>query len=114
MPTPAYRVHTVIKREPKPDGTNNDFWLNLGVAFPHEDGEGFNILLQALRTDAKLVLRRYKEKDEEQKSCHREGQKVPQEVAIGRAARPNFKEPAATSALSYGVVFNVDVYQFAF
>jgi hypothetical protein len=58
MATPAYRAHTVIKREPKPDGTNNDFWLNLGVAFPHEDGEGFNILLQALPTDAKLVLRR--------------------------------------------------------
>jgi hypothetical protein len=40
--------------------------LNLGVAFRHEDGEGFNILLQALPTDAKLVLRTYKEKPEEQ------------------------------------------------
>ena len=51
----------VIKREGK-----DDFWLNLGVAFAHEDGEGFNILLQALPTDAKLVLRTYKEKPEEQ------------------------------------------------
>jgi hypothetical protein len=41
-------------------------WLNVGVAFAHEDGEGFNILLQALPTDAKLVLRTYKEKPEEQ------------------------------------------------
>jgi integrase/recombinase XerD len=32
----------------------------------HEDGQGFNILLQALPTDAKLVLRTYKEKPEEQ------------------------------------------------
>ena len=61
MAAPAYRVYTVVKREGK-----DDFWLNLGVAFAHEDGEGFNILLQALPTDAKLVLRTYKEKPEEQ------------------------------------------------
>ena len=54
-------AHTVIKREGK-----DDYWLNLGVVFAHEDGEGFNILLQALPTDAKLVLRTYKEKPEEQ------------------------------------------------
>jgi len=59
--TPAYRAYTVIKREGK-----DDYWLNLGVAFPHEDGQGFNILLQALPVDAKLVLRTYKEKPEEQ------------------------------------------------
>ena len=61
MANPAYRAYTVVKREGK-----DDFWLNLGVAFPHEDGEGFNILLQALPLDAKLVLRTYKEKPEEQ------------------------------------------------
>ena len=61
MANPAYRAYTVVKREGK-----DDFWLNLGVAFAHEDGEGFNILLQALRTDGKLVLRTYKEKPEEQ------------------------------------------------
>jgi hypothetical protein len=59
--TPAYRAYTVIKREGK-----DDYWLNLGVAFPHEDGEGFNVLLQALPTHAKLVRRTYKEKPEEQ------------------------------------------------
>ena len=36
------------------------------VAFAPDDGEGFNILLQALPVDAKLVLRTYKEKPEEQ------------------------------------------------
>jgi hypothetical protein len=30
---PAYRAYTVVKREGK-----DDFWLNLGVAFAHEDG----------------------------------------------------------------------------
>ena len=61
MATPAYRAYTVVKREGK-----DDFWLNLGVAFPHEDGQGFNILLQAMPTDSKIVLRTYKEKPEEQ------------------------------------------------
>ena len=57
---PSHRVYTVIKREGK-----DDYWLNLGVAFQHDDREGFNLLLQALPTDAKLVLRTYKEDDEE-------------------------------------------------
>ncbi len=62
MSKPAYRAYTVIKREGK-----DDFWLSLGVAFRHEDGEGFNLLLQALPIDGKLVLRTYKEDDDEEK-----------------------------------------------
>jgi hypothetical protein len=61
MSAPTHRAYTVIKREGK-----EDFWLNLGVAFAHEDGEGFNVLLQAMPLDGKLVLRTYKEKPEEQ------------------------------------------------
>ena len=61
MAKPAYRAFTVIKREGK-----DDYWLNLGVAFAHEDGEGFNLLLQALPTDGKLVLRTYKEDEQEE------------------------------------------------
>jgi hypothetical protein len=33
----------------------------------HEDGEEFNVLLQAMPVDGKLVLRRYKEDPEEEK-----------------------------------------------
>jgi hypothetical protein len=58
---PDYRAYSVIKRDGK-----DDFWLNLGVAYRHEDGEGFNLLLQALPLDGKLVLRTYKDKPEEQ------------------------------------------------
>ena len=36
----------------KPD----DFWLNIGAAFMHQDGEGFNIVLQALPINGKIVL----------------------------------------------------------
>ncbi len=61
MSAPAYRAYTVIKRDGK-----DDYWLNLGVAFPHDDGEGFNLLLQAQPLDGKIVLRTYKEREEEQ------------------------------------------------
>lgn len=61
MAKPAYRAYTVIKRDGK-----EDFWLNLGVCFPHEDGDGYNLLLQALPLDGKIVLRTYKEEEAEE------------------------------------------------
>lgn len=61
MAKPTHRAYTVIKREGK-----EDYWLNLGVAFAHDDGEGFNILLQAFPLDGKLVLRTYKEDEPEE------------------------------------------------
>ena len=70
MSKPAFNAYTVIKREGK-----DDYWLKLGVLFPHEDGEGFNLLLNALPVDAKLVLRRYKEKPEEEKEVIEKGKK---------------------------------------
>jgi hypothetical protein len=45
----------------------DDSWLNIGVAFGHEDGDGFNLLLQALPLDGKIVLRTYKEDEQEEK-----------------------------------------------
>lgn len=58
MSKPDLCVCSVIKR----DGTD-DYWRNLGVAFKHEDGEGYNLLLQAMPLDAKLVLRTYKDSE---------------------------------------------------
>ena len=51
-----YRVYSIVPR-PKQD----DFWLNIGVAFPHDDGLGFNVILQALpiHGDGKIVMRVY-------------------------------------------------------
>ena len=63
MSKPAYRAYTVIKRENK-----DDYWLNIGVCFAHEDKDGFNLLLQALPLDGKIVLRTYKEDEEEEKA----------------------------------------------
>ncbi len=49
---PTHRVYTVIRREGQ-----DDYWLNIGLAFPNRDGKGFNIMLQAAPLDGKLVLR---------------------------------------------------------
>ena len=51
-----YRIYSIVPR-PKQE----DFWLNIGVAFAHDDGQGFNIILQALpiHGDGKIVMRAY-------------------------------------------------------
>jgi hypothetical protein len=53
-----YRVYSVVPR-PKQD----DYWLNIGAAFPHDDGKGYNIILQAHPIGEKLVVREYEPKD---------------------------------------------------
>ena len=60
MPTPS------IKR----DG-QDDFWLAIGAAFPHQIGDGFNVVLQALPIpngdgQCKIVLRPPKADDDQQ------------------------------------------------
>jgi hypothetical protein len=49
---PTHRAYSVIKREGQ-----DDYWLNLGLVFPHKDGKGFNIILQAFPLDGKVVIR---------------------------------------------------------
>jgi hypothetical protein len=48
----------VVKREGQ-----DDFWLPIGAAFPHQDGDGYNIVLQALPIDGRVVLRIPKNED---------------------------------------------------
>ena len=54
-----YRVYSIVPRQKQ-----DDYWLNIGVAFPHDDGQGFNVMLQALplstgHGECKIVLRAY-------------------------------------------------------
>jgi len=60
---PTHRAYSVIKREGQ-----DDYWLNLGLAFPHKDGNGFNIILQALPIDGKIVCREITEEDAAEES----------------------------------------------
>jgi hypothetical protein len=77
---PALRVYSVIPREGK-----EDFWLNIGLAFPHGDGKGFNVMLQALPLDAKLVLREAAE--EEQANARSESGDRTERRSEGRDAK---------------------------
>ena len=49
---PTHRAYSVIRREGQ-----DDFWLNVGLVFAHKDGTGFNIMLQALPLDGRIVCR---------------------------------------------------------
>ena len=57
-----YRVYAIVQR-PKQD----DYWLNIGAAFPHDDGKGFNVILQAHPIGEKLVVRLYEPKEAQAK-----------------------------------------------
>jgi hypothetical protein len=62
--TPTHRAYSVIKR----DG-QDDYWLNLGLVFPHKDGSGFNIILQAYPLDGKIVCREISDEGAEETSA---------------------------------------------
>ena len=49
---PTHRAYSVIRREGQ-----DDYWLNIGLVFPHKDGGGFNLILQAFPLDGKIVCR---------------------------------------------------------
>jgi hypothetical protein len=55
---PTHRAYSVIRREGQ-----DDFWLNIGLAFPHKDGDGFNIILQAFPLDGKIVCRKVEDEE---------------------------------------------------
>ena len=49
---PTHRAYSVIRREGQ-----DDYWLNIGLVFPHKDGKGYNLILQAFPLDGKIVCR---------------------------------------------------------
>jgi hypothetical protein len=63
-----FRVYSIIERKGQ-----DDYWLNIGVAFPHEDGKGFNVMLQALpiHGNGKIVLREHDQKDQAEDEADR-------------------------------------------
>jgi hypothetical protein len=60
---PTHTVFSVVPREGK-----DDYWLNLGVVFPHKDGKGFTIFTNAWPHDGKLVCRVKTDKDDDDRA----------------------------------------------
>jgi hypothetical protein len=50
---PSHHVYTV--RAGAENGS--DFWTKIGVAFAHNDGKGFSVILEAFPVDGKLTIR---------------------------------------------------------
>ena len=65
--SPTHRVYTLIDRPASDSKEADTFWLNIGSAWPNKDGKGFNLTLQALPLDGKLVLREIAEPEPEPK-----------------------------------------------
>ncbi len=59
---PAFTAYSV---EPKVDGKpDKPRWTPIGVAWPHRDGEGYDITLDALPIGNRITLRVPKDRDD--------------------------------------------------
>lgn len=76
---PTHHAYTVIKREGQ-----DDYWLNLGLVFPHKDGGGFNIMLQAIPLDGKIVCREVGDDDQTETQPGSERGMRPRRAGSGR------------------------------
>lgn len=59
----AHRFDAYSVREYEANGEKKSDWTKVGVAFSHADGKGFNVLLQAVPLDGKMVLRLHEAKE---------------------------------------------------
>jgi len=59
MAKPVYHAYSV--REYEKDGKKDSFWTKIGVAFQHKDGDGLDIILEALPVNGRVTLRKPKE-----------------------------------------------------
>lgn len=50
--TPSHVAYQVRDREGK-----KSFWTRIGSAWPHADGKGFNIQIEAVPLDGRITLR---------------------------------------------------------
>jgi len=65
-PSNAKTRYTAFQvREFEQAGETKSDWSRIGVAFTHDDGKGFNVVLQALPVDGKIVLRVFEPKADE-------------------------------------------------
>ena len=59
------RMDAFTVREDEAGGEKRRDWTRIGVAFPHKDGKGFNVILQALPLDGRIELRVHEAKEKD-------------------------------------------------
>jgi len=60
----AFSVVDRIVKDRKGEPENDTTWRQIGVAFDHKDGQGLDVVLDALPTNGRIVLRTPKAKGE--------------------------------------------------
>jgi len=60
----ANRFDAYSVREYEVGGEKKSDWTKVGVAFPHSDGKGYNVVLHALPVSGQVVLRIHEQKEE--------------------------------------------------
>lgn len=63
LPT-ANRFDAYSVREYEVAGEKKSDWTKIGVAFPHSDAKGFNVVLHALPVSGQVVLRIHEPKED--------------------------------------------------
>lgn len=58
---PTHRVYVVIKKP----GNSKGRWIEIGAAWPHKDGQGFNLSCDTMpQAGAEIIIRKIREKSE--------------------------------------------------
>lgn len=60
--TKRFNAYTV--RDFERNGATEHDWMRIGVAFPNDDGKGFNLILHAVPVDGKVVVRLHEPKED--------------------------------------------------
>ena len=50
----------IVRDFAKQDGEADSQWLRIGAAWSHKDGEGFDLVLEAMPVSGRVVLRKVK------------------------------------------------------
>jgi hypothetical protein len=59
---PTLTAYTV--REFEKDGQTQSSWTRVGIAFAHRDGNGFDIILEAIPVNGRIALRKSEPKSQ--------------------------------------------------
>ena len=57
---PSHKVYRV--KEGK-EGEKKSYWMEIGAAWPHKDGKGFDVVLEVMPFDGRLKLRQEAERE---------------------------------------------------
>jgi len=64
QPAVDIRFDAFAVRDYEIAGEKRSEWMRIGVAFPHQDGKGYRVALQALPIDGVVVLRLHEAKEQ--------------------------------------------------